>query len=95
MDTSSELKQATKNIRYYGNRIKELAKMQIDKDIKIGEIKGFEIEPTDKRFNALGIMQTNADWFEIYCNNIDANIKHAEEEDGRFISKEELEEQTK
>lgn len=91
MDISNESMQAIKNIRYYSERLKELARIQIDKDIQIGHIKGLEIDPSEKRFNALGIMETNSDWIDIYCNNIEANIKHAEEQDEKFISKEEQE----
>ena len=81
MDTSNDLKSAIKNIRYYVKHIQSLAKQQFDKDFNTGNELGVNETASDIRFNCLGAIISNIEWINTYCNNIEANIKHAEEQD--------------
>jgi len=91
METSSELKSAINNLRYYTKRIAELARQQFDLDFEVGNQLGMNIEPGSKRFECLAAVIAATDWIETYCHNIESNIKHAEELDEEIrVKKEEL-----
>jgi len=89
MDTGNELRQAIKNIRYYTEEIDRLAKQQFNIDFDMGNLVGMEVEPGSKRFNCIGMIETNVEWINVYCNNIEANINHAEELDKELKPKDE------
>ena len=93
METANEIRSAVKNIRYYTQIIHDLAKQQFDKDFDIGNLVGMAVEPGSKRFDTLGCIQANTEWLNVYCNNIEANVKHAEELDGKLRPEEETEEE--
>ncbi len=92
METSSELKSAINNIRYYTEQIANLSKKQFNIDFEIGNKIGMNIEPGSKRFECLASVIAATDWIETYCQNIESNIKHAEELDGEIrVKTEQLE----
>lgn len=88
METSNELKSCVKNIRFYINKIDELAKQQLTRDIDIGIAVGIELEPGVMRFDSLHAILSNADWIHSFINGIEINIKHAEEQDDKLRVKE-------
>ncbi len=84
MDTGNELRSAVKNIRYYSEKVKELAKLQLDKDFTVGTILGINTDIGSTRFENLGAMHSAADWLETYCDNIEANLVNAEKQDDKL-----------
>ena len=84
METAGEIRSALKNIRYYAEIIESLARKQFDRDVEIGQITGVNLEPSSIRFGCLGCIGAATKWLETYCNNIEANVKHAEEQDSKF-----------
>lgn len=97
METGNEIKSAIKNIRYYCDKIDELARKQFNRDCEIGQVTGINPEPGTKRFDSLGLVGMAITWMRVYCDNIEVNVKHAEEEDEKLKpppeeKKEEIEE---
>lgn len=85
MRYSNDVEQAVKSIRYYSDKIKDAVKKQFDDDF--GAVNP---EIAERRFESLGVMQTNSEWLNVYCDNIMANLKRAEETEKTFRSKEEF-----
>ena len=84
METSNEIRSAIKNIRYYAEKIKELTKQQQQKDIDIGTIIGMQQDAGSRRFQAIGCISTAVEWIDVYCDNIESNLKGAESEDEKL-----------
>jgi hypothetical protein len=84
METGNEIKGAINNIRYYSERIHELARQQFQKDFDVGTLVGMEPEPGTIRFDCLGAIDTATRWLLIYCEHIEANLKYAEEQDKKL-----------
>ena len=84
METASEIRSAVGNIRFYANNIEKLARKQFERDMEIGQITGVNSEPGTVRFDCLGAMGAATNWIETYCDNIEANVKHAEEQDQKL-----------
>jgi len=81
MQTANEIQSAVKNIRYYSQRIKELAKKQFDTDFEQGQKIGVNAKSATMRFDCLGTIQAGCGRLEVYCSNIEANLKAAAEQD--------------
>ncbi len=81
MQTSKEIRSNLNNIKYYVNKLEELIKLQVEKDVETGHKLGINTEAGSKRFNSLGIMQGAAGWIGVYCDNFEANLKIAETQD--------------
>ena len=84
METASEIRSALKNIRYYADQIYELSKKQFNRDCDIGQVTGMNPEPGSIRFDCLGAMGAATNWIGAYCDNIEANVKHAEAMDQKL-----------
>lgn len=84
METASEIRSALKNIRYYADQIYELSKKQFNRDFDVGTATGMNPEPGSIRFDCLGAIGAATKWFDTYCNNIESNLKHAEEQDQKL-----------
>ncbi len=84
METGSEIRSTVKNLRYYAEQVDKLAKTQFDRDFDIGKLTGMNSEPGGARFDCLGRIGVVAHWIELYCDNIEANLKSAEELDGKL-----------
>jgi len=81
MKTSGEIKNSIENIRYYSDRIKQLASEQLDSDM--GR-QAMEPEPGSVRLDCLGAMISGGDWIQLYCTQIESNLKHAEVQDSKL-----------
>ena len=84
METGNEIRSAINNIRFYAKKIEELAKQQFDRDCEIAQITGINTEPGGIRFECLGCISTAANWMKLYCDNIETNVKSAEEQDQKL-----------
>lgn len=95
METASEIRSILNNIRFYSKKLEELAKQQFNKDCEIGQVVGINPEPGGVRFNCLGAIGAATKWIETYCDNIEVNVKSAEEQDQKLRPlPEETEEET-
>ncbi len=81
MKTASEIRSALDNIKYYSQRIKELAREQFNFDLEYFDMSE---EQTDKRLNSIAIISSTTNWIDLYCDNIIANIKITEEFDSKL-----------
>ena len=84
METAPEIRSALKNIRYYAEQIYELSKKQFNRDFDIGTVTGMNPEPGTVRFDCLGSIGAATNWIGTYCDNIESNVKHAEELDQKL-----------
>lgn len=84
METGNEIRSAVRNIRYYCEKVQELSKAQFNRDFDMGKLTGMNPEPGSVRFDCLGIIRSAANWIGVYCENIEANVKYAEELDEKL-----------
>jgi len=84
METAGEIRSILNNIRFYSKKIEELAKQQFYRDFETGQVTGMNPEPGSMRFNCLGAIGAATKWIETYCDNIEANVKSAEEQDQKL-----------
>ena len=92
MEVAKEIQSAIKNIRYYSQRIDELSKKQFEIDLEQGQKFGMNPNPGAIRLDSLGAIGAACSWLNTYCNNIEANLKIATEQDRLLHAKEEKEE---
>lgn len=90
MKTSSEIRSTLNNIKFYATEVEKLAKRQFDIDYETGEVLGINIEPGSMRFESLGAIMSASKWIEVYCENIESNLKYAEKFDGKLNVPEEV-----
>lgn len=90
MQTATEITSNLKNLRYYSQKINELARQQLDLDVKRGHEVGIAAGPGSIRFDSLACIQSACAWIEIYCQNIEANLESAIKQD-KLLHAEELE----
>lgn len=86
MQTANEIKSAADNIRYYSQRINELVRQQIELDVRTGDINA---QVGSIRFDCLGAIDSGASLINVYCHNIEANLKVATEQDKKLHTPEE------
>lgn len=91
MQTANEIRSAVENIRYNAGRIALLDKQQFDIDVGLGSKVGVNVGIATTRFDCLGAIALGCTWIGIYCDNILANLKTAEEQD-KLLHKPEKEE---
>ncbi len=80
MKYGEEIKGAIKNIDYYANKIKDAVRGQFSEDSK----KDLYIMAAGVRFDCLGCIDSAAEWIQIYCKNIESNLKSAESQDANL-----------
>ena len=89
METAKEIRSSLQNIQYYSNRIKELTKLQMEKDVNTGHLLGIDTGAGTIRFDSIGTIQAAGEWIEVYCENIENNLKSAEAQDKKLLPKNE------
>ncbi len=90
MEYAEEIRSNIKNIQYYVKKIDEACHAQFNNDIKAGNENGFA-SPASIRFEALGCIESAGARILLYCDNLLANVKIAEEQDNKILYKEESE----
>lgn len=83
MQTAEDMRNALKNIRYYSEKIRELLRKQLDLDF---QNKAVNVDVGTVRFDCLGIIGGSTYWLDIYCDNIESNLKSAEAQDKELIN---------
>lgn len=86
MDTSSEIRSSINNILYYANKVQDLTKLQMEKDAETGLLLGIDTNVGSIRFECIGAIRTAAEWIQVYCENIESNLKTAESLDKELFS---------
>ena len=81
MQTAQEIQSNLKNLRYYSDKIIELAKQQMDMDLARGKEIGINSGPGSIRFDCLGTIISACSWITTFCDNIDANMQMAIKQD--------------
>ena len=81
MQTATEIASNLKNLRYYTDKINELARQQFDLDFKRGQEIGMSQGPGSIRFDCMGAIQSACTWIETYCDHIAANLESAVKQD--------------
>ena len=89
MQTAIEIVSNLKNLRYYNQKINELARQQLDLDVKRGHEIGIATGPGSIRFDSLACMQSACTLIETYCQNIEANLESAVKQDKILHTEEE------
>lgn len=89
MEKASDIENAVKNIKYYSSKIREAANAQMQIDYRIADQLGINIEPGTLRFDALGIIESNCEWFNVYGDNVLANLESAKRQDKVLFIREE------
>lgn len=93
MQTATEIASNLKNLRYYSQKVAELAKQQFDLDFARGLEIGISTGPGSIRFDCMGAITSACSWIETYCSNIEANLDTAVKQD-KVLHTEEEEEKT-
>lgn len=93
MQTAQEITSNLKNLRYYSDKIAELAKRQFDLDFARAQEIGINSGPGSIRFDCMGAITSACKWIGIYCDNIDANLQSAIKQDKTLHIEEEVEQQ--
>lgn len=86
MEASDTIKNAVSNIRYYAGKIGEAAKNQFNLDYDNGEVKGINTGPGSIRYDCLAAIMTTSALLDVYCDNIESNLKSAESQDKLLFS---------
>lgn len=84
MQTAEEIRGYIKNIRYYANKVSSLTRQQFSLDYERGNKEGINTGPGSVRFECLGCIDAAATYINTYCDNIEANLKSAEEQDKKL-----------
>jgi len=87
MQTAQDITSCLKNIRYYSEKIAALSKQQLELDWTQGEQEGKVGKysmPNSIRFESLACIASACEWLDIYCSNIEANLRTAENQDKVF-----------
>jgi len=86
MKTANKINQAVNNIRYYASEIQKASKEQFEED---ASVKDMNTQVGCIRFDSLGCIGIASNWIAIYCDNIEANLKMAVEQDKLLETEEE------
>lgn len=78
MKTAKEIESSINSIRYYTDKIYELAQQQFEADAQIGDI---NTQVGTIRFDNLGNIGAGCNWIKIYCDNMEVSMKRATEQD--------------
>jgi len=93
MQTTTEIQSNLKNLRYYSDKIAELAKQQFQLDYQRGEEIGINSGPGSIRYDCLACIMSACTLIGTYCDNIDANLQSAIKQDKVLHIEEEIEQQ--
>ena len=88
MQVAGEIQSATNNIKYYAQKIRDLAKQQFEADCKQGQESGINAEPGSVRFHLLGIIIGACNYIDLCCVNIGVNLASAEKLEEKLFKKE-------
>jgi len=92
MQVAQEITSNLKNLRYYSDKIAELAKKQLELDYARAEEIGVNSGPGSIRFDCMAAIGSACSWIGTYCDNIQANLESAIKQDKMLhIEKEEVE----
>jgi len=96
MKSGQEITANIKNIKYYAEKIYDLARKQMNEDedwaLKNGH--GIDASSGSIRFEAMAAIITNTDELNVHCDSILTNLKAAEEQDKIMFAPEEKAEET-
>jgi len=81
MQTAQEITSNLKNLRFYSDKIAELAKKQFELDYARGQELGINSGPGSIRFDCMGAIISACSQVDIYCDNINANLQTAIKQD--------------
>jgi len=81
MQTATEIASNLKNIRFYADKISQLARQQFDLDFKRGQEIGINSGPGSIRFDCLEAIRGACTSIEVYCDNIASNLESAIKQD--------------
>ena len=81
MHTAIEIQSNLKNLRYYSDKIAELAKKQFELDFVRGQEVGVNSGPGSIRFDCLECIRCACTSIQVYCDNIDVNLQSAIKQD--------------
>lgn len=81
MQTAQEITSNLKNLRYYSDKISELANKQFELDYQHSQEIGVNSGPGSIRFDCLGAIISACSWISVYCDNIENNLQHAISQD--------------
>ena len=91
MQTATEITSNLRNLRYYSDKIAELAKKQFELDYARGQEIGINSNPGSIRYDCLGCITSACIWIGTYCDNIEANLQSAVKQDKILHTEEEVE----
>jgi hypothetical protein len=66
--TTSEIKTAVRNIRYYADKIYKLGKEQFESDVNNSSM-------STEKYDALGAIGNSSKGIDTYCDGIEANLE--------------------
>lgn len=89
MQTATEITSNLKNLRYYSDKIAELAKKQFELDYQRGQEIGVNSGPGSIRYGCLAAVISACGQIDIYCDNINANLQSAIKQDKVLYTEEE------
>jgi len=81
MQKAQEITSNLKNLRYYSDKIAELAKQQFELDFARGQEIGINSGPGSIRFDCMLALTSACKCISVYCDNIDANLQSAIKQD--------------
>jgi len=91
MQMAQEITSNLKNLRYYSDKITELAKKQFELDYARGQEIGINSGPGSIRYDCLACIMTACTLTGTYCDNIEANLQSAISQDKVLHIEEEVE----
>jgi len=89
MQTATEITSNLQNLRYYSDKIALLAKEQFQIDYTRGQELGINAGPGSIRYDCMGAIMSACTWISTYCDNINANLQSAIEQDKVLHTEEE------
>jgi len=91
MQTATEITSNLKNLRYYSDKIAELAKKQFELDYARGQEISINSGPGSIRYDCLACIMSACTLIGTYCENIDFNLQSAIKQDKVLHIEEEVE----
>jgi len=89
MQTAQEITSNLKNLRFYSQKIAELAKLQFQADYDRGQQLGINAGPGSIRFDCMGAIISACSQVDIYADNIASNLQNAQSQDKKLHTEEE------
>lgn len=77
MQTAAEITSNLKNLRYYSQKISELARQQFELDYDRGKQLGVHTGSGSIRFDSMGAIMSACTMIGVYCDNIKSNLDTA------------------